>query len=113
MTKDPNLLGSKLQEKYYQRAIEIELEKQEVPFKKQKLVDLVYEDMPIGRYFIDFVIDDKVALEIKASDYFKKDFSLQVLAYLKSAKLKLGIIANFNSDRLLYKRLINSKLRLD
>lgn len=100
-------LGPRYQEKYYQRAIEIELKKQEVPFEREKMVPLKYEKEKIGKYFIDFVIDNKIALEVKAVDYFKRDFTGQVLAYLNAANLKLGIIANFNAERLLYKRIIN------
>lgn len=57
-------------------------------------------------------IDKKIALEIKATDYFKRDFTAQVLGYLNSANLKLGIIVNFNSDRLHYKRIVNPKVKL-
>lgn len=102
-------LGPKFQEKYYQRAIEIELKRQKIPFKREKLVRLEYEKERIGRYYIDFVIDDKIALEVKAVDYYKRDFTSQVLAYLNSANLRLGIIANFNGDKLKYKRLVNPK----
>ena len=103
-------LGPKLQEKYYQKAIEIEFKRQEIPYEKEKQIRLEYENERIGRYFIDFVVNGKIALEIKAADYFKRDFTSQVLAYLDSAKLKLGIIANFNGNKLLYKRLVNPRL---
>ena len=56
------------------------------------------------------MIDGKIALEVKATDYFKRDFTSQVLAYLSTAKLKLGIIVAFNADKLFYKRLVNPKL---
>jgi GxxExxY protein len=65
-----NKLGPKFQEKYYQRAIEIELKKQKIPFAREKVIKLEYENEKIGKYFIDFVIDGKIALEIKAADYF-------------------------------------------
>ena len=105
-------LGPKYQEKYYQRAIEIELKNQKIPFEREKMVKLEYEEEGIGKYFIDFVVDDKIALEVKAADYFKRDFTFQVLGYLNSANLKLGIIVNFNSDRLRYKRIVNPKVKL-
>lgn len=105
-------LVPKYQEKYYQRAIEIELQRQGIPYMREKMIRLEYEKKGIGRYFIDFVIEGKIALEVKASDYFRRDFTPQVLGYLNSADLKLGIIANFNSDKLRYKRLVNSKIKL-
>lgn len=106
-----NHLGPNYQEKYYQRAIQIELDEQSIDFEREKRINLEYGGKPIGRYFIDFVIDGKIALEVKAADYFRRNFNIQVLAYLNSAKLKLGIIANFNSTKLLYKRLINPRYK--
>lgn len=105
-------LGPKYQEKYYQRAIEIELKRQKMTYEREKMVRLEYEKEGIGRYFIDFVIDGKIALEVKAVDYFKRDFTSQVLGYLNSANLKLGIVINFNGDKLRYRRIINPKVKL-
>lgn len=95
-----NNLGSNFQEKYYQRAIELELEEHKVNFEREKMVPLMYRGKGIGRYFIDFVIEDKIALEVKASDYFRREFRTQILSYLNSADLKLGIITNFNGPTL-------------
>jgi len=106
-----NTMGKNFQEKYYQRAVEIELKKQGIPYEREKLVRLYYEKENIGRYYIDFVVSNKIALEIKAADYFKREFTAQVLAYLSSAQLKLGIIVNFNSQTLLYKRYVNPLIR--
>ena len=104
-------LGPRYQEKYYQRAIAIELGNQGILFEREKLVPLNYEKEKIGKYYIDFIIDNKIALEVKAVDYFKRDFTSQVLAYLNAANLKLGIIANFNGERLRYKRIVNPAIR--
>lgn len=106
-----NTLGRNFQEKYYQRAIEIEFRKLKIPFEREKVVRLEYKGERIGRYFIDFVVDRKIALEVKAADFFRTDFVIQVLAYLNSASLKLGIVANFNSEKLLYKRVVNPKAK--
>lgn len=104
-------LGPRYQEKYYQRAIAIELGNQGILFERERLVPLNYEKEKIGKYFIDFVIDNKIALEIKSVDYFHRDFTSQVLAYLHAANLKLGIIANFNSEKLCYRRIVNPGIR--
>ncbi len=104
-----NKLGPKYQEKYYQRAIEIEFNKQKIPFEKEKYIRLKYEGENIGCYYIDFVIEKKIALEIKSLDYFKRDFTSQILAYLNTTNLRLGIIVNFNGERLQYRRYINPK----
>jgi GxxExxY protein len=105
-------LGNSYQEKYYQRAIELEFTKEKIPFKREAQIRLYYVNKPIGKYFLDFVIDDRIALEVKTVPYLKKVYINQVLAYLNSAKLKLGIITNFRTDRLTYKRLINPRVKI-
>ena len=105
-------LGNTYQEKYYQRAIEVELKKEKIPYKKEFLIRLNYADVKIGRYFLDFVIDEKIALEVKTTPALKQTYLKQVLAYLDAANLKLGIVANFRTNRLTYKRLVNPKVKI-
>lgn len=103
-----NELGNRYQEKYYQRAIEIELKNQNIKFVKEIPVDLQYAAEKIGKYFLDFLIDDKIVLEIKTIPRLRpRDFK-QVLAYLKSINLKLGIIANFRPEQLTFHRILNA-----
>ena len=104
-------LGNSYQEKYYQRAIESELKSQKIDYNRELLIRLNYDGTDIGKYFLDFVIDRKIALEIKAVPVLKDQYFNQVLAYLDSAKLKLGIIANFRPERLFYKRLVNPRVK--
>ncbi len=103
-------LGNRLQEKYYQRAIALGFKKANIPFKEQALVQLEYESEPIGRYFVDFVISNKIALDIKAVPKTSKHDYDQMLAYLHVLKLKLGVIANFRAQNLTFKRLVNSRI---
>jgi len=104
-----NKLGAGYQEKYYQRALEKEFTINSIPFKREVLVNLEYNNEYIGKYFIDFVVDEKIALELKTVEFIKKKYIHQVLAYLNSTNLKLGILVNFNCDSLYYKRIINPK----
>jgi|SRR3989344_4970397 len=102
-------LGNRFQEKYYQRAVEEGLKDIKLKFEKELRVDLEFNGKKIGKYFLDFLIENKVVLEIKAvPDLRPKDFK-QVLAYLIANNLELGILANFRTDRLTYKRILNSK----
>ena len=105
-------LGNSYQEKYYQRAIAIALKEASIAFEKEFRINLSYSDKKIGHYSLDFVIEDKIALEIKTVPKFTATYQKQVLAYLNSAKLKLGIIANFRTERLTYKRLINPLVKI-
>lgn len=111
-----NKLGQTYQEKYYQRAIAKELKSQKIPFEQEKQVQLAYEGEKIGNYFLDFVIDGKIVLEIKTVPFIRKEWINQLVAYLVSTNLPLGIIANFRTPKLTYKRVVNpniDKIRSD
>ena len=101
-------LGSNYQEKYCQRVVGKFLTKRRVPFKREFPVEIVVEDENIGRHFLDFLIDDAIILEIKKGNKQNMSDIKQVLMYLKTTGLKLGILAYFGSDGVTYKRIINS-----
>lgn len=103
-------LGNRYQEKYYQRAVAAALKKNGLKFQKELPVSLLYDDRKIGEYYLDFLINDQVVLEIKARPFLRPVDFKQVLAYLKSKKLELGILANFGESSLIYKRILNSDL---
>lgn len=104
-----NQLGNRYQEKYYQRAIEQGLKDNNLKFQKEIAVDLKFNGKKIGKYFLDFLIENAIILEVKTVPCFRpKDFR-QVLAYLVSSNIELGILANFRTDSISYKRIINSK----
>lgn len=106
-----NELGNRYQEKYYQRAVEEALKENGIEFKREIPVDLIYNKKVIGKYFLDFLIENTIILELKAVPYLlPKDFK-QLLAYLKANNLQLGMLVNFRNDKLIYKRVINSQFR--
>ena len=102
-----NEMGYGYQEKYYQKAISEKLKESKLTFKEQVPVDIIFNDNKIGKYFLDFLIEDKIIMEIKKMDKFLKVNIDQTYAYLKSTKLKLGILANFTKKGIQYKRIIN------
>lgn len=101
-----NKLGPLYQEKYYQRAVEKELQAEKIPFEREKSVFIEYNNQRIGKYSVDFVIDNKIVLEIKTLKYLHPKYVNQLLGYLNKLQIQLGIIANFKKDRLELKRLI-------
>jgi GxxExxY protein len=104
-------LGNRYQEKYYQRALEQALKNSNINYKKEMPVDLTFKGKIIGKYKLDFLLEDKVVLEVKTvPQLLPKDFT-QVLAYLKANNIELGILANFSTDRLSYKRILNSQYK--
>jgi len=95
------------QEKYYQRAFEQLLKDKGIPYKKEVLVPIRFKSRIIGRYFIDFVIKDKLVVEFKVGKELKNQHIQQVLAYLKTNDLRLGLIALFTEKGVKIKRIIN------
>ena len=102
-----NELGFGYQEKYYYKAIREGLKKSSLSFKEQLPIPIKYGDSKIGIYYLDFVVNEKVVLEIKQGERFLKKHFDQVLAYLKSSGLELGILAGFTSNGIKFKRVLN------
>lgn len=102
-----NDLGYGYQEKYYQKAIEVAFDKAGIQFKPQVPYKISYKGEIIGKYFVDFIIEDKIVLEIKKGSHFAKRNFEQVEAYLKVTGFKLAILANFSSTEIKYKRILN------
>jgi len=101
-----NNLGGGYQEKYYQRAIARELKEKNIKYTEQVKVPLDFKGDSIGRYFLDFLIEDKIILEIKANPIFYSRDIKQILSYLKSTNIKLGILASFTRNGLKMKRVL-------
>lgn len=102
-----NNLGYGYQEKYYQRSLAKELEKARLQYRREHKVVIKYRGTVIGRYFIDFVVERSVVVELKVcNDFLYKDIK-QVLAYLKASKLRLGLLCIFTKQGIKVKRLVN------
>jgi GxxExxY protein len=99
-------LGFGYQEKYYYRAIKLKLEKLEFKVVCQLYVPIMVEGKQIGKYFLDFLIDEKIVLEIKVANEVYPQHVQQVLGYLKANNLKLGIIAVISRHGVITKRVV-------
>ena len=102
-----NELGYGYKEKYYEKALEIAFSEQEIKFKTQVPFVLKFKEKIIGRNYLDFLIEDKIVLEIKKGKHFSKNNLDQVKQYLKITNLKLAILANFTPDGIKYIRVLN------
>lgn len=101
-------LGPSLLEKYYQRACAEAFNQIGLHAKREIRVELNYENTKIGWYSLDFLIEDLVILETKASRAYNPNFFKQTLAYLKATNFPLAIIANFRRPSLQFKRIVNT-----
>lgn len=102
-----NSLGYGYQEKYYYRAVALALKKRGLRFIAQLYVPIKIGSDKIGHYYLDFLIEDKIILEIKVGDYFNRTNMAQVLAYLKATNKKLAIIVNFTRTGIKFRRILN------
>jgi len=99
-------LGSVHKEIIYHKAIAIEFSEKEIPFVEEKPIDVKYKGKKIGVYKPDFIIDDKVILEVKVAPAITKAIRDQVYYYVKGTKYKLVLLANFGTSKVGIKRLI-------
>ncbi len=103
-------LGKGFSEIVYKDAVEYELQQQNIPFQREKEYSVTYKNTTLKhKFYADFVIYDKIILEIKTVDCFNNSHYNQCLNYLRISENKLAILANFNLISLEYKRIISSK----
>lgn len=102
-----NQIGGSVPEKYIQKSIAVGLKKKGLQFKEQYHVPIYFEGVAIGKYFLDFIIEEKIILELKRGRYVPKNIFDQVNKYLDALNLKLAIIGCFAQDCVVIKRIIN------
>ena len=84
-------------ESVYQRALEKELTYRHIPARAQVPLEMLYRGEKIGDFFADFIVDDKIVLELKATERTHGAHIAQVVSYLRAANLRLGLLMNFNA----------------
>jgi len=102
-----NRLGGSFEEKYYQRSVERLLKQNNIQFEKELQANITFNGEKIGKYFLDFFIEKKIVLELKAVPELLPIHFRQVRSYLKVKNLRLGILANFRGEKLSYQRILN------
>ena len=103
-------LGKGFSEIVYKDAIEYEFQQNNILYQREKEFSINYKETTLKhKFYADFVVFDKIILEIKTVDCFNNSHYNQCLNYLKVSKNKLAILANFNLTSLEYKRIISSK----
>jgi len=103
-----NQLGYGYKEKYYENGIEQYLVTKKINYKRQAPYQIRIQDKIICRQYIDFIVDNKIVLEIKKGNYFSKQNMDQVKQYLQVTGFKLAILANFMPKGVKYIRVLNS-----
>ena len=100
-------LGPGLLEKVYQEALEKELKLQGIPFEREKSFTITYKGEELEqKYIADFVIYDKIVVELKAVEELLPVHKAQVINYLALTGLKLGLLVNFNTRQVKPERIV-------
>ena len=97
-------LGPGFLETVYEQALAVEFAIRGIAFVRQKSIPLFYRDHQIGEHRIDFLVEDKIVVELKAVEALEKVHFAIVRSYLKAAGLSDGLILNFSSMPLTMKR---------
>jgi len=102
-----NNLGKGFLEIVYKDALEYELRKNNIPFDREKEYTVKYKDIILPhKFYADFVVYDKIILEVKGMAGIADEHIAQTINYLKVAGLKLGLIVNIGELSLQYKRVV-------
>jgi len=101
-----NSLGPGFSENVYEKALIEEFGKQDLSFSNQRSIKIKYNQKTIGMHKLDFVVENKIVLEIKAQSDLMPIHMVQLKSYLKSGNFKLGILANFGKEKVEYKRIL-------
>ncbi|MBA4411617.1 MAG: GxxExxY protein [Odoribacter sp.] len=101
-------LGSGFLESVYSEALELEFKKADIPYEREKKLQVYYEDQLLNKYFrADFVCYNSIIIELKATKYLIEADRQQTLNNVKATKFKLGLLINFGTPSLTYKRIVN------
>ena len=100
-------LGHGFLEVVYKDALELLLRQKNIPFIREKEYEIMFKNIILPhKFYADFVVFDKIILEIKASKALIDEHVAQTLNYLKASKNRLGLLINFGRMQLEYKRLV-------
>ena len=102
-----NVLGCGFLEGVYQEALEIELAERNIPFFPQYELPVQYKERVLRKhYLVDLVVFEKILVEIKALERLTTREEAQIINYLKASPMEVGLVINFGTEKLEWKRKI-------
>jgi len=93
-----NTLGYGFLEKVYENALAHELTRAGLAVQQQMPIRVYYEELPVGDYFADLVVEGKIILELKAAEALRPEHEAQLLNYLKATEMEVGLLLNFGPE---------------
>lgn len=104
-------LGNGFQELIYQRALRIEFNNSDISHEREKEIPIEYKGQVIGTRRVDFFVDNRVMVEIKAVETLLTVHKTQAINYLEAYKIADGLLLNFGNSKLEFNRVYNSNLK--
>jgi GxxExxY protein len=104
-------LGNGFQEVIYQRALEIEMQLAEIEFSREFEMPIFYRGEQIGTRRVDFLVEEKVSVELKALIKTENVHLAQAINYLEAYNIEIGLLINFGNTKLEFHRLENKKYK--
>jgi len=107
------VLGNGFQEVIYQRALTIEFNYQGLEYEREKEMEISYRNQKIGTRRVDFFVNEKIMVELKAIIQLEDVHLAQAKNYLEAYNIQIGLLLNFGSKRMQFKRVHNNSLDPD
>lgn len=104
-------LGNGFPEVIYQRSLTIEFQAKGISYNREMSMPLYYRGKSVGKRRVDFLVEEKVLVELKAVSEINETHYNQILNYLTAFQLEIGLLINFGENSLKFKRFINSNSR--
>jgi len=104
-------LSNGFQETVYQRCLDIEMALAGLGFRREYEMTIFYRDIEVGTRRVDFFVEDKIMVELKAIIQLEDVHLAQAINYLEAYNMEIGLLLNFGSKSLTIKRLINKKYK--
>ncbi|HBR19322.1 MAG: hypothetical protein A2Y13_09810 [Planctomycetes bacterium GWC2_45_44] len=104
-----NQLGPGFLESVYDEALAVELAQRKIKFERQKELPVYYKQHYVKKFVCDFVVDNKIIVEVKAISTLSEIDRVQLTSYLKASGTEIGLLLNFGGRSLEFKRMIYSK----
>lgn len=106
-----NLLGNGFQEVIYQRALDYEMKIQNINFAREFEMDIFYKEQLLGMRRVDFLVENKISVELKALIKIEPVHLAQAINYLEAYNLEIGLLINFGNTKLEFHRFENKKFK--
>lgn len=93
-----NTLGYGFLEKVYENALKYELMKHNLKVEQQKNIKVFYDQVVVGDYYADLIVNDLVIIELKAAEDICEEHEAQLINYLKATNVEVGLVLNFGKN---------------